>query len=141
MTELTTEVSALEAAPPGPGPLFGLKVVELASEHAAWAGKLLADLGAEVTLVEPPGGHATRAMTERLRTEDGITAYRQRGHIAETPHGHIKHNMRFRQLSVRGTPRATAEWTFTVTVHNLLKAITTGHLTPQALAQLTAQPT
>jgi benzylsuccinate CoA-transferase BbsE subunit len=37
-------------------------VVELASEHAAWAGKLLADLGAEVTLVEPLGGHATRAI-------------------------------------------------------------------------------
>jgi crotonobetainyl-CoA:carnitine CoA-transferase CaiB-like acyl-CoA transferase len=47
---------------PSPGPLFGLTVVELASEHAAWAGKLLADLGAEVTLVEPPGGHATRAI-------------------------------------------------------------------------------
>ena len=45
-----------------PGPLRGLEVVELASEHAAWAGKLLADLGAEVTLVEPPGGHATRAI-------------------------------------------------------------------------------
>jgi crotonobetainyl-CoA:carnitine CoA-transferase CaiB-like acyl-CoA transferase len=47
---------------PRPGPLFGLKVVELASEQAAWAGKLLADLGAEVTLVEPPGGHATRSI-------------------------------------------------------------------------------
>jgi len=45
-----------------PGPLEGLRVVALASEHAAWAGKLLADLGAEVTLVEPPGGHATRAI-------------------------------------------------------------------------------
>jgi transposase len=88
----------------------------------------------------PAAGHATRAMTERLRTEDGITAYRQRGHIAETPHGHIKHNMRFRQLSVRGTPRATAEWTFTVTVHNLLKAITTGHLTPDTLTTLTTRP-
>lgn len=43
------------------GPLLGLRVVELASEHAALAGKLLADLGAEVVLVEPPGGHATRA--------------------------------------------------------------------------------
>jgi hypothetical protein len=30
-------------------------------------------------------------MRERLKTADGITAYRQRGHIAETPHGHIKH--------------------------------------------------
>ena len=41
-------------------------------------------------------------MAARLATEDGITAYRQRGHIAETPHGDIKHNMRFRQLSLRG---------------------------------------
>jgi Transposase DDE domain len=61
-----------------------------------------------------------------------------RGHIAETPHGHIKHNMRIRQLSMRGKPKAAAEWTFTCTVHNLLKAITTGHLTSQALAALTS---
>ncbi|HZP29926.1 MAG TPA: CoA transferase [Acidimicrobiia bacterium] len=43
-----------------PGALDGLKVVELASEHAAFAGKLLAGLGAEVTLVEPPGGAPMR---------------------------------------------------------------------------------
>jgi crotonobetainyl-CoA:carnitine CoA-transferase CaiB-like acyl-CoA transferase len=40
--------------------LEGLRVVELASERAAYAGKLLADLGADVVVVEPPGGHATR---------------------------------------------------------------------------------
>ena len=40
------------------GPLSGLRVIELASEPAAYAGKLLADFGAEVLLVEPPGGHA-----------------------------------------------------------------------------------
>jgi crotonobetainyl-CoA:carnitine CoA-transferase CaiB-like acyl-CoA transferase len=34
--------------------------VELASEHAAFAGKLLADLGADVVLVEPAGGHHAR---------------------------------------------------------------------------------
>jgi crotonobetainyl-CoA:carnitine CoA-transferase CaiB-like acyl-CoA transferase len=44
-----------------PGPLAGLKVVELASEHAAFAGKLLGDLGADVVLVEPPGGHHCRS--------------------------------------------------------------------------------
>jgi transposase len=82
-------------------------------------------------------GPAVRAMAARLATPDGITAYRQRGHIAETPHGHIKHNMRFRQLSLRGKPKATAEWTFVCAVHNLLKAITTGHLTPHTLAALT----
>lgn len=43
-----------------PGPLAGLRVVELASDHAALAGKLLGDLGADVVLVEPPGGHPSR---------------------------------------------------------------------------------
>jgi hypothetical protein len=82
------------------------------------------------------GGPATQAMRERLKTEDGITAYRQRGHIAETPHGHIKHNMGIRQLSMRGKPRASAEWTFICAVHNLFKALTAGRLTSQALAAL-----
>jgi hypothetical protein len=39
------------------------------------------------------GGPAARAMRERLKTPGGLAAYRHRGHIAETPHGHIKHNM------------------------------------------------
>jgi len=82
------------------------------------------------------GGPAVQAMRERLRTEDGIEAYRQRGHIAETPHGHIKHNMGLRQLSMRGKDRAAAEWTFACAIHNLFKALTAGHLTPQALAAL-----
>jgi crotonobetainyl-CoA:carnitine CoA-transferase CaiB-like acyl-CoA transferase len=47
--------------PPVPeGPLTGLRVIELASEWAAYAGKLLADFGAEVLLVEPIDGHRTR---------------------------------------------------------------------------------
>jgi hypothetical protein len=81
-----------------------------------------------------PRGEATAAMAARLATEEGITAYRQRGHIAETPHGYIKHTMGFRQLSMRGMPKAAAEWAFAATVHNLFKAITTSHLTPAALA-------
>jgi crotonobetainyl-CoA:carnitine CoA-transferase CaiB-like acyl-CoA transferase len=44
-----------------PGPLEGVRVVELASEHAAFAGKLLAELGADVVLVEPVGGHPSRS--------------------------------------------------------------------------------
>ena len=82
------------------------------------------------------GGEAVQAMRGRLKTDDGIKAYRQRGHIAETPHGHIKHNMGIRQLSVRGTAKAAAEWTFICAVHNLFKALTTGHLTAQALTAL-----
>jgi transposase len=79
------------------------------------------------------GDPAIAAMREKLKAPAGITAYRQRGHIAETPHGNIKHNMGLRQLSVRGKTRATAEWTFTAAIHNLFKAITGGHLTSQAL--------
>jgi transposase len=86
------------------------------------------------------GGPATRAMRERLATPEGIAAYRQRGHIAETPHGHIKHNMGLRQLSVRGKRKAAAEWTFAAAVHNLFKALSAGQLTGQALDALTETP-
>jgi hypothetical protein len=82
------------------------------------------------------GGKALAAMAARLATEDGIAAYRQRSHIAETPHGHIKHNMGFRQLTMRGKAKASAEWTFACAVHNLFKALSTGHLTGQALTTL-----
>jgi transposase len=82
-------------------------------------------------------GPATQAMAERLKTDAGITAYRQRGHIAETPHGHIKHNMGFRQLSLRGHRKASAEWTFTAAIANLLTAISSGHLTTTTLNDLT----
>jgi hypothetical protein len=84
------------------------------------------------------GGPAIQAMRGRLKTPEGIAAYRQRGHIAETPHGHIKHNMGFRQLSVRGKRKASAEWTFAAAVYNLFKAISTGRLTSQALDALAA---
>lgn len=43
-----------------PGPLAGIRVIELASEFGAFAGRLLADFGAEVLVVEPPSGHPTR---------------------------------------------------------------------------------
>jgi transposase len=86
------------------------------------------------------GGPATQAMRERLKTPEGIAAYRHRGHIAETPHGNIKHNMGLRQLSVRGKRKTSAEWTFAAAVHNLFKALTTGHLTGQALTALAGTP-
>ncbi len=81
------------------------------------------------------GGPAA-AMAARLATEEGIAAYRRRSHIGETFHGDLKHNQQFRRLSVRGLQRASGEWTFAAAVRNLRKAITSGHLTPQALAAL-----
>jgi hypothetical protein len=80
------------------------------------------------------GGDAIAEMRGKLKTGAGRAAYRQRGHIAETPHGYIKHTLGLRQLSVRGKNKAAAEWIFTAALHNLLKAITSGHLTHQTLA-------
>ncbi|NQZ95383.1 MAG: CoA transferase [Myxococcales bacterium] len=45
---------------PAPAALAGLRVVELAHERIAFAGKLLADMGACVIVVEPPRGAAGR---------------------------------------------------------------------------------
>jgi transposase len=78
------------------------------------------------------------AMQTRLATSDGISAYRHRSHIAETPNGQIKHNTGFRQLSLRGLPRASTEWTLVATATNLFKAITSGHLTRLALTALSS---
>jgi crotonobetainyl-CoA:carnitine CoA-transferase CaiB-like acyl-CoA transferase len=41
-------------------PLHGLRVVDLATRRAELAGRVLADLGAEVLKVEPPGGAEAR---------------------------------------------------------------------------------
>jgi hypothetical protein len=85
---------------------------------------------------QPWTSPAITAMIARLATPQGSTAYRQRSHIAETPHGQIKHNMGIRRLAMRGKPKAAAEWTFITTVHNLFKAISSGHLTNQTLTAL-----
>jgi benzylsuccinate CoA-transferase BbsE subunit len=53
------------------GPLDGVRVVELSHEHGAWAGKLLADMGADVVVVEPPGGSAQRSNGPFLDDEPG----------------------------------------------------------------------
>jgi crotonobetainyl-CoA:carnitine CoA-transferase CaiB-like acyl-CoA transferase len=40
--------------------LTGLRVLELSNERIAFAGKLLGDMGADVVLIEPPGGDPAR---------------------------------------------------------------------------------
>lgn len=54
---------------PGPAALADLRVIELQSEAGAFAGKLLADMGADVITVEPPGGAATRRIPPFLDDE------------------------------------------------------------------------
>ena len=43
-------------------PLVGIRVIDHADENGEMCGRLLADLGAEVIRVEPPGGAASRRM-------------------------------------------------------------------------------
>ena len=43
-----------------PGPLSGIRVLELADEKGQFCGKMMADLGAEVIKIEPTGGESTR---------------------------------------------------------------------------------
>ena len=51
--------------------LRGLRVVELAAAPIAFAGKLLGDMGADVILVEPPGGDPSRGYPPFLDDQPG----------------------------------------------------------------------
>jgi crotonobetainyl-CoA:carnitine CoA-transferase CaiB-like acyl-CoA transferase len=57
-----------------PGALHGVRVLDLADESGALCGKLLADMGADVILVEPPGGAPMRRLGPFCRADDGPTA-------------------------------------------------------------------
>ena len=46
----------------GPAPLDGVRVVDLATSRAELAGRVLADLGALVVKIEPPGGSDARRL-------------------------------------------------------------------------------
>jgi crotonobetainyl-CoA:carnitine CoA-transferase CaiB-like acyl-CoA transferase len=46
----------------GPRPLDGLRVIDMTGEWGALCGRLLGDFGADVVLVEPPGGSPARAL-------------------------------------------------------------------------------
>jgi hypothetical protein len=46
----------------GPGPLDGLRVLELSDETGQFTGKLMADLGADVIKIEPLAGEGTRSV-------------------------------------------------------------------------------
>src|SRR3989337_536777 len=53
------------------GALDDLRVLEVGGEASAWCGKLLADMGAVVLKVEPPGGDVTRTYSPFYRDQPG----------------------------------------------------------------------
>src|SRR5271167_5106139 len=52
--------AAVSDSQPVPGPLAGLRILELADEKGQFCGKLLGDLGADVVKIEPRGGEPCR---------------------------------------------------------------------------------
>ena len=51
--------------------LAGIRVIELANERINYAGKLFADMGADVILVEPPNGDPSRSYPPFLDNKQG----------------------------------------------------------------------
>lgn len=60
--------STVSGEPRPDAALAGVRVLDLADRSAALAGRILADLGAEVILVEPPTGNPIRRMAPMLDT-------------------------------------------------------------------------
>ncbi|HEX2827479.1 MAG TPA: CoA transferase [Burkholderiales bacterium] len=55
-----------------PGPLKGIRVIEIADEQAEYCGLTLAGLGAEVIKIEPPGGNSTRRIGPFYEDKEGL---------------------------------------------------------------------
>jgi len=53
------------------GPLAGLRVLELCGELGQFAGKLIADLGADLLKIEPPGGSSARTVGPFVKDQPG----------------------------------------------------------------------
>jgi benzylsuccinate CoA-transferase BbsE subunit len=60
-----------DETPAATGALTGFLVLDLTNELAAYASRLLGDLGADVIRIEPPGGSRTRSMEPLLDGDDG----------------------------------------------------------------------
>ncbi|MCB2191767.1 MAG: CoA transferase [Deltaproteobacteria bacterium] len=68
------EKATEEVFQPDIGFLSGYRVLELGGQESLFAGKLLADLGAQVIKVEPPGGDPSRRLGPQAPQVDAIEA-------------------------------------------------------------------
>lgn len=82
-----------------PGPLAGVRVLDLTDESAVAGPRLLADLGADVVRAEPPGGDGVRRRAPFLGGSPG----------AERSLGHLYHNAGKRSVVLdRASPEGRA---------------------------------
>ena len=95
----------------------------------------LADCGTELVVslgregkqqlrFDPERSPHTALMAEKLQSEHGKAAYRKRKWIAEPPNGWVKNVLGFRQFSMRGLHRVTAEWKLVCMALNLRRMAT-----------------
>ncbi len=56
-------------------PLDGIRIIALTGERGAYCAKLLADLGADVFDVEPPGGSSERRLPPFLRSDPSVSLH------------------------------------------------------------------
>ena len=97
------------------------------SEHvfeklAGGATELVVSLGREGKQhlrFDPGRSPYTALMADKLQSDQGKAAYRKRKWIAEPPNGWVKNVLGFRQFSMRGLHRVTAEWKLVCLALNL----------------------
>lgn len=75
--------------------------------------------GKQALRFDPQRSPRTAAMAAKLQTREGKAAYRRRKAIAEPPNGWIKNVLGFRQFSLRGLERVSAEWKLVCMALNL----------------------
>ena len=68
---MTIERAATSESAPHGGPLAGIRVLDLAGESGVFTGRQLAELGADVIRVEPPGGDDVRRRGPLIDGEEG----------------------------------------------------------------------
>ena len=79
VAHLTTGAYPLYDPPMPRRPLHGIRIVDLTLERGELTGRLLADLGAEVLRVEPPGGSPARSMLPVVGDQSLFFTFRNAG--------------------------------------------------------------
>src|SRR5205807_1076182 len=79
------------------GPLSGYRVLDLTDERGLFAGRLLADMGADVVQIEPPVGSSARLAAPRSATTSytwDTFAANKRGIVADVDTDEGRHLLR-----------------------------------------------
>ena len=105
----------------------GYRSEQVFEKLADCATELVVSLGREgkqQLRFDPERSPYTVLMAEKLQSDQGKAAYRKRKWIAEPPNGWVKNVLGFRQFSMRGLHRVTAEWKLVCLALNLRRMST-----------------